>query len=52
MLIGFILTVWMVWAALFCLGLCAAAARPIPPQDVTTRSDNEINPISICKKYT
>jgi hypothetical protein len=33
MLIGFILTVWFVWAALFCLGLCAAAARPMPQPD-------------------
>lgn len=30
MLTGFILTVWFVGAALFCLGLCAAAARPMP----------------------
>jgi hypothetical protein len=30
MLIGFILTVWVLWAAVFVLGLCSAAARPIP----------------------
>lgn len=38
MLIGFILTVWIVSAALFCLGLCSAAARPMQP-DVISGSD-------------
>lgn len=33
MLIGLILTVWLLWALLFCLGLCAAAARPMPQPD-------------------
>lgn len=28
--IGIIFSVWLLWAVLFCLGLCAAAARPIP----------------------
>jgi hypothetical protein len=29
-LLGITLAVWILWAVLFCLGLCAAAARPIP----------------------
>lgn len=28
--IEIVLAVWILWAALFVLGLCAAAARPIP----------------------
>ncbi len=39
MLIGLILTVWIVSAALFCLGLCSAAARPMPQPDVIAGSD-------------
>lgn len=33
MLIGLILTIWLFWALLFCFGLCAAAARPMPQPD-------------------
>ena len=29
-IMGITLAVWILWAALFCLGLCSAAARPIP----------------------
>ncbi|SRR6266567_2897975 len=39
----FILTVWFVWAAFFFLGLCPAAARPIPQPTVTAGRDDEIN---------
>lgn len=28
--IGIIFAIWLLWAVLFCLGLCFAAARPIP----------------------
>ena len=36
---GITFAVWLLWAALFCLGLCAAAARPIPkPASLRTRS--------------
>jgi len=38
-LIAITFAVWLLWAALFCLGLCAAAARPIPvPASLRTRS--------------
>ena len=29
-IMGITFVVWILWAALFCLGLCSAAARPIP----------------------
>lgn len=29
-LAGIALAVWILWAVLFCLGLCSAAARPLP----------------------
>ena len=45
MLTGFILTVWFVWAALFCLGLCAAASRPIPQPDVIENAET-LQPIN------
>lgn len=32
--IELILTVWLLWALLFCLGLGAAASRPIPQPDL------------------
>lgn len=42
MLIGFILTVWILGAAVFVLGLCSAAARSIPqPSMIVTRDDDE-----------
>ncbi len=38
-LIAITFAVWLLWAVLFCLGLCAAAARPIPkPASLRTRS--------------
>ncbi len=39
----FILPAWFAWAAFFCLGLCSAAAHPIPQPTVTARRDDEIN---------
>lgn len=39
MLIGFILTVWVASAAVFCLGLCSAAARPMPQPGAIGQSD-------------
>lgn len=41
MLISLILTVWIVSAALFCLGLCSAAARPMPLPDMAGGSDDQ-----------
>jgi hypothetical protein len=41
MLIGFILVVWIVWAALFCLGLCSAAARPMPKPDAIETAETQ-----------
>ena len=34
-----ILTAWFVWAAFFCLGLCSAAAQPIPSCLVPDRKE-------------
>lgn len=33
--IGITLTVWMLWAVLFSLGLCSAAGRPVPEPALT-----------------
>lgn len=41
MLTSIILTAWILWAAVFVLGLCSAAARPMPQPDVTGRGDDE-----------
>ncbi len=35
--IALVFLFWMLWAALFCLALCWAAARSIPPADRTER---------------
>lgn len=43
MLIGFIVTAWVLWAAVFCLGLCSAAARPTPLPDATAKRDDATN---------
>lgn len=38
-ILGITLAVWILWAVIFCLGLCAATARPIPkPASLRTRS--------------
>lgn len=39
MLIGLILTVWLLWAVFFCFGLCSAAARPMPQPDVIEKAE-------------
>jgi hypothetical protein len=41
MLIAFLLAAWFVWAAVFVLGLCRAAARPMPWPEVMAGSDEE-----------
>lgn len=39
MLIAVMITVWFIWAALFCFGLCAAAARPMPRPDTIGKAE-------------
>lgn len=43
MLIAIILTVWILGAAVLCMGLCSAAACPIPLPDATAKCDRATN---------